>query len=122
MRRLTLLVVFLAASTPASAEPPSRASIIGAWIPRGEDCAGDADGLIIDADGTWGHYDVGGRWKLRDNILTLVAMDRQAPGSDEPNRKITPPKRDRYVVKSASNHQLLLKRADGTEQAYVRCR
>jgi hypothetical protein len=118
--------LLLALAAGVSACAPNRlgavnsapASLVGAWVPAGAECAGDA-GVIYRSDGTWGAYGVSGSWSLNGDRLTTLITKRGEP--DAPEHSVNPPEHYSSVIVRLLQRELVERRSDGTVHAYMRC-
>jgi hypothetical protein len=106
------------ATNTAVAVNSAPGSLVGAWVPAGAECAGDA-GVIYRPDGTWGAYGVSGSWNLRGDRLTTIITKRGEP--DAPEHFVSPPERYSSVILRLLQRELVERRSDGTVHAYMRC-
>src|SRR4051812_10823389 len=104
MRPAIIIAAFCPAVLASCDESISRQDLVGSWVYPGEDCNGDG-GVTFNADGTWGAYDVGGKWSLEDNILTTVILERGEPGVEASSRSVVPPEQHRYTIVTLSEER-----------------
>lgn len=95
-----------------------RQRIIGAWVPEGVNCESDG-GISYRADGTWGAYDVSGKWHVEGNRLITSIDTRGEP--DDVQVAVNPPEKNVSMISFVSSDQFEEREADGTMRRLLRC-
>lgn len=96
-----------------------RQKIIGAWVPEGVNCESDG-GVSYRTDGTWGAYDVSGKWHIEADRLVTFIEARGEP--DEEQVAVNPPEKSVSAISFVSEEQFEEREAGGAIRRLRRCK
>jgi hypothetical protein len=106
------------ASDPVSVGESSW--LVGAWVSRGVACGGE--GLVYEADGTYGSDAQSGRWQLTGTTLTETALATVELGEDSTPIRNPRPVRSQILAIAPNRNAFAMRTANGEVWHMVRCR
>jgi hypothetical protein len=120
--------VTLGGQPAAAATMPTRtmsisgtAWIVGAWVPRGEQCGGE--GWVVGEDGSYVDLEGAGRWSLAGDTLMLTELQRQAPGGELGEyAPVRNPRPTRAQIVAHAPNAFSMRHPNGAVTQWRRCR
>jgi hypothetical protein len=108
------------ATARAPSAQSSRSWLVGAWVSQGFACGGE--GLIYEADGTYGTDAQSGRWQLTGNVLTETALQTVEMGEGETPIRNPRPVRSQILSVAPNRNAYTVRTTNGEVWHMVRCR